>query len=69
MIRYAPFGALIWLLIVPLAPVHEKLAGTNAANRRVLGRLANGAAVTFVRAGSGDWGLEISGVGVLRMTQ
>ncbi len=29
-------------------------------NNIVLGRLANGDAVTFVRSAAGDWGIEIS---------
>jgi hypothetical protein len=69
MIRYAPFGALMWLLIAPLAPAQQKQAGTTGANRIVLGRLANGAAVTFVRAGSRDWGIEISGAAAPHLTQ
>jgi hypothetical protein len=69
MIQYAPLGALMCLLIAPLAPAEQKQAGTTAANRIVLGRLANGAAVTFVRASSGDWGIEISGAAAPRMTQ
>jgi hypothetical protein len=35
--------------------------GQLAANRVELGQLASGAAAAFVRAGSGDWGIEISG--------
>jgi hypothetical protein len=69
MIRYVPFGALLSLLIASLAPAQQKQAGTTDANRIVLGRLANGAAVTFVRAASGDWGIEIAGAGVPRLTQ
>ena len=30
-------------------------------DRIELGRLQTGASVSFVRAGSGDWGIEISG--------
>jgi hypothetical protein len=69
MIRYAPFGALMLLLIAPLVPAQQKQAGTTAANRIVLGRLANGAAVSFLRAGSGDWDIEISGAAVPRLMQ
>jgi hypothetical protein len=69
MIRYASFGALMWLLIAPMAPAHQKQTGTTAANRIVLGRFAAGAAVAFVRAVSGDWGIEISGAAVPRLTQ
>lgn len=67
--RYAPFVAFMWLLIAPLAPAQQKQAGATPANRIVMGHLANGAAVTFVHSGSGDWGLEIVGAGVPRMAQ
>jgi hypothetical protein len=67
--RYVPVVVLMWLLIAPLAPAQQKQAGATAANSIVLGRLANGAAVTFVRAGSGDWGIEISGAAVPRLMQ
>ena len=69
MIKYALFGALMWLLIGPQALAQQKQAGTTADKRMVLGRLENGAAVTFVRADAGDWGIEISGAAVPRMTQ
>ena len=57
MITQVLFGALVLLSIVPVATakVHA-----NSSSRRQLGRLANGANVTFVRASSGDWGIEIS---------
>ena len=61
MIRYLPFGAIMWLLIAPPATAQQEQSATTDANRIELGRLAIGAAVTFVRAGSGDWGIEISG--------
>jgi hypothetical protein len=69
MIKYALFGALMWLLIGPQALAQQKQAGTTADNRIVLGRLANGADVAFVRASSGEWGIEISGASVPRITQ
>jgi hypothetical protein len=69
MIRYALFGALICLSIAPVGPAQQKPAGATAASRLVLGRLSNGAAVTFVRAGSGDWGIDISGGAAPRVTQ
>ncbi len=69
MVRCASFGALMWLLIAPLVPAQQKVAGTTAANSIILGRLENGATVTFVRAGSGDWGIEIAGAAVPRLTQ
>ena len=69
MIRYAPFGVLMWLLIAPLAPAQQKQTGITTANSIVLGRLANGAAVAFVRTGSGGWGIEISGAALPRLMQ
>jgi len=68
-IRYAPFGVLMWLLIAPLAPAQQKQTGITTANSIVLGRLANGAAVAFVRTGSGGWGIEISGAALPRLMQ
>jgi hypothetical protein len=59
----------MWLLVASVTPAQQKQAGTTAANRIVAGRLANGATVTFVRAGSGDWGIEISGAAVPGLTQ
>ncbi len=35
----------------------------------MVGRLANGASVSFVRAGAGDWGIEVSGDTVPSLTQ
>jgi len=70
MIRYASFGALLGLLIAPLAlSQQQQQAVETAANRVELGRLANGAAVAFIRAGSGDWGIEISGGTAPQMLQ
>lgn len=65
MIRFAA-SALICALI---ASAQQKPAAAPTANRIEVGRLANGAAVTFVRAGSGDWGLEIAGGDSARMMQ
>ena len=56
MIRYAPFSAFLWLLIASLAPAQQRQPVASEANRILLGRLADGAAVTFVRAGSGRLG-------------
>ena len=67
MSKFASFGALLWLLIAPLAPAQP--AGTSASNRMELGRLANDATVAFVRENSGDWGIEISGGAAPRLTQ
>lgn len=59
MIKYASLGALLGLLAAPLA--NAQPANSTAASRVELGPLASGAAVAFVRGGSGDWGIEISG--------
>jgi len=66
MVKYASLGALL-LLTAPFAPAQP--ARTTDANRVELGRLATGAAVAFVRADSGDWGIEISGGATPPMTQ
>src|SRR5579863_10052958 len=57
MIQQVLFGTLVCLLIGPLASAQGH---ANSSGRVELGRLANGATVTFVRSGSADWGLEIS---------
>jgi hypothetical protein len=57
-----------WLLIASLASAQPQSVTTDA-NRVVLGPLSNGAAVAFIRASSGDWGIEISGGAVPRLTQ
>ena len=69
MLKHALFGALLGLLIGPLGLAQQKQTGATAANRVVLGQLADGAKVEFVRARSGDWGIEISGAGNPRITQ
>jgi hypothetical protein len=61
MIKNLPLGALMILMIGSIAPAQQKQASTNVAGRIVLGHLANGATVAFVRAGSGEWGIDISG--------
>lgn len=61
MVRFAIAGSLLCLLIAPFASAQQRPAGAPAANRIELGRLANGSAVTFVRAVSGEWGIEIAG--------
>ena len=66
MIKYALFAALAGLSIAPLAPAQ---VGANSAGRIPLGRLTNGSDVAFVRSGSGDWGIEISGETVPRIAQ
>jgi hypothetical protein len=67
MITYLPSAVLVRSLIAPLASAQQGQAGTTDAGRIVLGRLANGA--VFIRAGSGDWGIEISGGTAVRLTQ
>ena len=69
MIKNAAISAFMCLLIAPLTQAQLKQVSTSPNNRIVLGQLANGASVAFVRAGTGDWGIEISGKAVARMTQ
>jgi hypothetical protein len=57
------------LLIAPLSHAQLNQASTYAGNRVELGRLANGAYISFVRIGKGDWGIEISGEAVQSMAQ
>jgi hypothetical protein len=67
MIKYAPLGAVLWLLTTPLANAQQ--ANATVGNRMELGKLDNGATIAFVRADSGEWGIEISGVSVPSMAQ
>jgi hypothetical protein len=57
MVKQLLFGCLVLLSIGPavLAQAHA-----NSSHRKQLGQLAGGANVSFVREGSGDWGLEVS---------
>ena len=66
--KCALFLAVLVFGPMPLALAQQKQTGVEA-NRIVLGQLANGAEVAFARAGSGDWGIEISGSAVPRETQ
>ncbi len=52
MINNPVLGTLLLLSVASLAP--DQQATTTAASRIELGRLANGAAVTFVRVDTGD---------------
>jgi len=55
---------------VDLSQPGKKVVPSPAAGNRIdLGRLANGADVTFVRAGTGDWGIEINGASTQRISQ
>ncbi len=63
MSRYLSFSTLLCLMTASV------VSGQQAADRVDLGQLANGAALAFVRAGSGEWGIEISGGTALRMAQ
>jgi hypothetical protein len=69
MIKHLLFGELVVLLIGSLAPAQSGQASTNVTDRIVLGHLANGATVAFVRAGSSEWGIDISGNAVPHLTQ
>ena len=59
MTHYVPIGALVWLLAA--IPSSAQPEGSVDANRVELGQLTDGGAVSFVRAGSGNWGIEVSG--------
>jgi hypothetical protein len=65
--RVARFTLLALVGLAPFAVAQAKPA--TPATRVALGRLTTGATVSFVRAGSGDWGLEITGDGVPRLAQ
>ncbi|MGD0210365.1 MAG: hypothetical protein ABSC14_05235, partial [Desulfomonilia bacterium] len=67
--RCVLFGALLLLLSASGSRAQQEPAGTTANNRIELGRLTNGAAVSFVKENSGDWGIEISGGAAPRLTQ
>lgn len=56
------YGSLKVLFIGSLERAQQEQAGATRGNRFAGGRLANGALVPFVRATSGDGGIEISGV-------
>ena len=49
------------LTIGPMLPAQPAQPSTAPGNRITLGRLADGDTVTFIRAGGGGWGIEISG--------
>jgi hypothetical protein len=67
MARTVPFVTVLCLWIATLSTAQQ--GGSSDANAIVLGRLANGDAVSFVRQGPGEWGLAISGETALRLTQ
>ena len=63
-----------WLLTVLLAitcnaPAQPTPPPQPAGGRLVLGRLPGGAAVSFVKSGNLDWGLEVAGTNAARMAQ
>jgi hypothetical protein len=68
-VRSIVIAALICPLLASLAVAQQKQAGADVKNRIALGRLADGGTVTFVRNGSGQWGIEIAGGGAQRFTQ
>jgi hypothetical protein len=69
MIKHATISAFMYLLIASPTQAQLKQAATDPGNHMVLGQLANGADVAFVRDGTGDWGIEISGKAGAWMTQ
>ena len=61
MFRFRSAGGLICLLTTLFASAQQKQAPAARSNKIMLGRLANGAIVSFVRSGAGGWGIEVSG--------
>jgi hypothetical protein len=57
------------VLAASLAAAQVGKATSRAASPTVLGRLGNGATVSFVRTGSGAWGLELTGTGTPHLSQ
>ncbi len=68
MFRLIRSCALALLAIAPFAFAQNQ-AGTTASSRIVLGKLSSGASVAFVPAGTGEWGIEISGSSAPRIMQ
>lgn len=62
-------GALMILLIGSTAPAQQKQSDIPSTSSIVMGHLTNGAAVTFARAGSGEWGIDISGYAAPHLAQ
>jgi len=52
-----------------MLPAQPTRPSTTTGNRIVLGRLTDGDTVTFLRSGSGGWGIEISATGAPRYIQ
>jgi hypothetical protein len=59
----------LFLFAIASLACAQKPAATTASDRIMLGRLASGASVSFVPAGSGTWGIEISGNSAPRIAQ
>lgn len=66
MFRFALTGALLFVLA---GSGQQRRPDASSDGRMEAGRLSNGASVGFVRGGSGEWGMEISGGGSVRMLQ
>jgi hypothetical protein len=56
-------------LAAPVTAAQTKQPVSTPTSRTVLGHLGNGATVTFVRAGSRDWGIDISGAATPHLAQ
>lgn len=64
------FSATLLILLIGSIASAQQIPERPIASRRILlGHLANGAAVMFVRAGSGDWGIDVSGTVVPHLAQ
>jgi hypothetical protein len=69
MINRPPLLSTISLLLAISSLSAQEKPASSAGGRVLLGRLATGATVAFVRSGAGEWGLEIAGAGAPRLHQ
>ncbi len=69
MTRSAASIALCLFFIIHSVSSQQTQSSVAFSNRVVLGRLATGAVVTFIRASSGEWGIDIAGQAVTHLTQ
>ncbi len=69
MIRFSFFCVCVCLLATSMAPAQQGQEISSPSHKIVLGQLANGASVSFVRSSSGGWGIEISANDFPRLTQ
>src|ERR1039457_6107916 len=69
-VRYASASAMVWVLTTSVAMAQQGPASANTADRVEL--VASGdrvGAVSFVRGGAGEWGIEVPKGTIGRMAQ